>query len=356
MPQVGQEIRQLSSRFLDLAEPREASFPLYKIPLDFKVTIAGRGLLSVEVPGFPRFSCPLTVVPAEARKPFRSILAALLEESGVSAFRLGSLTFMNKSGLPDDGVFVRPSELKRIKNELFTFLDAEFLAKRSSVQTSETQLATDVVPPSLGLAELGMLARRDLISPPGMSPIPFIGGNPSDFSLSSFAEFAGYLWMPLPPVLLEETPWIDGVRKFADSYPETKLAVGLNNISQLALVSALSGKRNVWFFADFYLYAANNRTLTFLLSRIPRLLFAYEWLEEEHDRPVFAGVAPPIPAVKLSADFTPPLFYSFACFTRHSANEGWCVEGCPKDFSGAIRQGRNRFRILVRDCVTYVFS
>jgi hypothetical protein len=37
-------------------------------------------------------------------------------------------------------------------------------------------------------------------------------------------------------------------------------------------------------------------------------------------------------------------------------NEGRCVDGCPKDFGGELRQGRNRFRLLVRDCVTYLFA
>jgi hypothetical protein len=67
-------------------------------------------------------------------------------------------------------------------------------------------------------------------------------------------------------------------------------------------------------------------------------------------------VHPPAGTVRLSADFRPPLFYSLGCFARHSMNEGRCVDGCPKDFGGELRQGRNRFRLLVRDCVTYLFA
>ncbi len=52
MPRQGQEIRQLSSRFLDLPQPRESSFPTYKIPLDLEVTLGG-GVLSFQAHGFP---------------------------------------------------------------------------------------------------------------------------------------------------------------------------------------------------------------------------------------------------------------------------------------------------------------
>jgi hypothetical protein len=130
----------------------------------------------------------------------------------------------------------------------------------------------------------------------------------------------------------------------------------------------LSGRSNAWFFADFFLYAANDRTLSFLRSRIPRFLFAYEWLEQEPAsrarpaltrRPAPAGrpelTRRPAPTITVSSDFSPPLFYSLACYARHAQNHGACLDECPKDFGGELRQGRNRFRLLVRDCVTYLF-
>ncbi|MGO9311044.1 MAG: hypothetical protein ACLQDL_18720, partial [Spirochaetia bacterium] len=329
-------------------EPREASFPGYKIPLDLGITIDAGGLVSIAAPGFPVFSRPVTAVAASTRKPFLSILAPLLEESGESAFRPGALSFTNASGLPSDGIFVRPSELKRIKNELYAFLDARFPAKDSPFAVD------DAAPSPLAPAELGTLARRGLISPPGMLPVPFAGGDPHGLDLAHLAERAGFHWLPLPPVLLEDASWIDAVRKLAERHPEARLAVGLNNVSHLAFVPALSEKGNVWFFADFYLYAANDRTLRFLRARIPRFLFAYQWIEEDRDRALPPGKRS-APTVRLSDDFAPPLFYSLACFARHSRNEGRCVEGCTKDFAGILWQGKNRFRMLVRDCVTYLF-
>jgi len=351
-----QEIRQLSSRFLDLPQPREASFPVYKIPLDLRVTFGRGGLLSFEAPGFPVFARKATTGPASAKKPFLTILAALLEESGESAFRPGAVTFTNRTGFPDDGIFVRPSELKKVKNELYAFLDSAFPGPESSVHGPEIRPADSGVSSPLGPAELEMLAHRELIGPPGMSPVPFVGGDPSRLELLQLADLAGFHWLPLPPVLLDKEPWIDAVRRLADLHTGTRIAVGLNNMSHLAFASALSEKSNAWFFGDFYLYAANDHTLRFLRSRVPRLLFAYEWVEEDRARARRPTGSRPTPTVRLSADFAPPLFYSLACFARHSMNQGRCVDGCPKDFAGELRQGRNRFRMLVRDCVTYLFT
>jgi putative protease len=356
MPGRGQEMRQLSSRFLDLPQPREASFPMYKIPLDLRVTFGTGGLLTFETPGFPIFSRQTNVAPAAARKPFRSILAALLKESGESAFRPGVLSFTNNSGFPDDGIFVRPSELKKVKNDLYVFLDSAFPPREISVRGPEAVPERGRAGSPLGPTELEMLAHRGLISPPGTSPVPFVGGDPASLELSQLADLAGFRWLPLPPVLLDEAPWINAVRTLADRHTGTRIAVGLNNISHLAFASALSEKNNAWFFADFYLYAANDRTLSLLRSRVPRFLFAYEWLEDDRAGAPPGSATPLVSTIRLSADFAPPLFYSLACFTRHSVNQGRCVDGCPKDFSGELSQGRSRFRMLVRDCVTYLFS
>jgi U32 family peptidase len=350
MPRLGQEIRQLSSRFLDLPQPRESSFPMYKIPLDILVTFGSGGLLSFQSPGFPEFARNVAISPATVKKPFLPILTALLEESGESAFRPGVLSFINETGLPGDGIFVRPSELKRVKNELYQFLEQAFPSRAISKMGTDDLLESSRSGAALGPAELALLAHREMIVPPGMSPIPFAGGDPAALGLSQLAECAGFHWLPLPPVLLDEAPWIEAVQRLTERHPGTRLAIGLNNMSHLAFAAALSDRPNAWFFADFFLYAANDRTVSFLRARIPRFLFAYGWLEQERavkDRPAST--------VQMSADFSPPLFYSLGCFARHTLTGGQCRDDCPKDFGGELRQGRNRFRLLVRDCVTYLF-
>ena len=352
MPEKGQEIRQLSSRFLDLPQPREASFPVYRIPLDLDVSIAVGGRISFRSPGFPEFTRRVAIVPATSRKPFFLVLASLIEESGESAFRPGKISFANESGLPDDGIFVRPSELKKVKNELYAFLDGAFEARAGALPAGS---ADDNSGSPLSPAQRAQAAHRERMSPPGMLPVPFVDGEPSRLELSQLADYAGFRWLPLPPVLLDDAPWVDAVRGLAQRHSSTQIAVGLNNISHLAIAAALSEIGNAWFFGDFSLYAANDHTLRLLKKRIPRLLFAYEWLEDDRAHTTPTGLASAL-GVRVSRDFRPPLFYSLACFTRHATNGGRCEEGCPKEFAGDLSQGRNRFRMVVRDCVTYLFA
>jgi putative protease len=357
-PHKGQEVRHLSSRFLDLPEPREASFNVYKISLDMRIAMHGGGAISIAAQGFPECTRPVTVSAANTRTPFLSILADLLEQSGDSVFRPGILSLENDSGFPDDGIFIRPSELKKVKNELYAFLDSglhDWLMRpraRGDHGVDDAE-ASDVPISPLGPADLAILARRDLVGPKAMAPVPFVGGDPARLELSALVDVAGFFWLPLPPVLMDDGLWIKAVRNLLDGNPGVKIAIGLNNISHLAFADAFSNSSNAWFFGDFYMYSANDNALHFLRRRVRRFLFAYEWVEEDE---ASAHGPRPAPTIRMSRDFRPPLFYSLACFARHSMNEGRCVDECPKDFSGDLRQGRNRFRMLVRDCVTYLFE
>jgi U32 family peptidase len=358
MPETGQELRHLSSRFLDLPQPREASVPLYQIPVDLRVRLGEGGLFELYAAGFPVFARQAAVEASTSRRPFASILSSLLEETGDSFFRLGTFSFENASGFAADGIFVRPAELKKLKNELYAFLDrsfAERVARRSSQSTGPVVPAAALRPEASPLApsDLSGLVHRQVLSPPGQAPVPFVGGDPRDLRIEALAEYAGLRWLPLPPVLLEDAAWMEAVRALAVRNPGTRIAVGLNNVSHLRFALALADIATTWFFADFFLYAANDLTLQSLAARVPRLLFAYEWLEAPG-----AGRADrdgPVPTLRIADDFSPPLFVSLGCFIRHSMNRGACPEDCPREHGGELRQGKNRFRLIVRDCVTYLF-
>jgi U32 family peptidase len=350
------EVRHLSSRFLDLPQPKEAGFPLYKIPVDLEVSLS-TDALSVRAPGFPAFTEPVALDNAKRRQPFVDILSPLLRESGESLCTLGTLAFANRTGLADDGIFVPPSELKRIKNKLYSFLDSAFQA---SVSAREDLRPSPVEPEAhspprypadlaLSVAELAALSNRQDLSPNG-APVPFARCDQTGIQLEDLALRAGFRFLPLPPVMMEEEAWQKGLVRLVSENPEAQFAIGLNNLSHLSLASALADRPNAWFFADFFLYAANTRSLSFLRARVPRLLFAYFWIEGEEG---FASTA--APCVRIAPGFHPPLFYSLGCFERHVMNEGRCDGDCPRDFSHPLRQGKNRFRLVVRDCVTYLF-
>jgi putative protease len=382
VPVVGAEIRHLSSRFLDLPQPKEGSFPPYRFPVDLQITLSGTGkdgALGVRAPGYPEFTRTLTVDRSSKRTPFAGILEPLFSQSGDSLHRPAALVLSNQTGLPDDGIFVPPSELKKAKNELYAHLDAAFLAAASARLGSDPPsdapalsgtVGAGELPAPLAAADLELLARRAGISPPSAQPAPFAWRSGGALRAADLALRAGFRWLPLPPVMVDEKPWLSAICALLDAEPSTRFAIGLNNVAHFAIASAITegftSRSNAWFFADFYLYVANERTLRLLEQRVPRLLFAYAWIEgsaEDGERLRQASAQARLPAagarlpvVVIGADFRPPLFYSLGCFARHILNDGTCFDDCPKDFTRSLAQGRNRFDVLVRDCVTYLIS
>jgi hypothetical protein len=309
------------------------------------------------------------------KRPFIEILAPLLEESGDSIFMPGKLSFANETGFADDEIFIPPSQLKKAKNELYATLDRAFLSSTRALAKPPVDAPEKPAHPdaagSILPADLAVLAHRQALAPghgpPERAPIPFAGSAPDEIDPRSLFLHAGYRWLPLPPVI-DDSLWTEALRGLAERYPDTMFAVGLNNLSHLAVASVLAACRNIRFFADFYLYIANSRALSFISDRVPRLLFAYAWIEGKREaggRALDAGTLAHdaggprtggAPLVPLAQDFRPPLFYSLGCFARHVSGAGKCRDGCPKDFTRELRQGRNRFQLVVRDCVTYLFA
>jgi U32 family peptidase len=347
LPARGTEIRHLSSRFLDLPQPKEAAFPLWKKRVDMEVGLTREGRLTVQAAGFPAFTGTVTIDRASHRKPFIRILARLFAESGDSLFVAGKLSLSNTTGFEDDGIFVPPSELKRFKNELYAFLETAFISRIQTKAGHERAQPLPAAPCPIDAGGLQALSHRQIAGPAGCASVPFACSDPRDIQPQGLPLHAGFRWLPLPPVMVEQKPWEEALTGLMDANPDVMFAVGLNNLSHLAIASALSAKSNAWFFADFYLYAANSRTISLLKKRVPRLLFAYSWIE---------GEAGGIAALRVASDFRPPLFYSLGCFARHALNDGRCFDGCPKDFVRDLRQGKNRFQLVVRDCVTYLFA
>jgi hypothetical protein len=167
------------------------------------------------------------------------------------------------------------------------------------------------------------------------------------------------MWLPLPPVILDEREWAEALRGAAAGARQEglDLAVGLNNLSHVALARQAAGP-GVRSFIDIFLYAANARTILALRELEPALLFAYTWIEagpgaSAEDTRALSESG--LPVVEISPDFQPPLFYSMGCFARHVLNSGKCFEDCPKDFTRSLRQGKNSFQVIVRGCVTWLF-
>jgi hypothetical protein len=161
--------------------------------------------------------------------------------------------------------------------------------------------------------------------------------------------------VPLPPIMFDARPWTAALERLAAGLPDARLAVGLANVSHLAIAHELESLSNVWFFADFHLYMANRWAVAVAAERVPRLLFAYRWIEDD---PLPAGweSGAGVPVITVAPGFRAPLFASRGCFAKHVLNQGACPAGCPRDFRVDLRQGGRGFQVVVEDCVTYLFA
>ncbi|MCX7038230.1 MAG: DUF3656 domain-containing protein, partial [Spirochaetes bacterium] len=349
VPAAGEEIRHLSSRFLDLPQPKEAGFPLYQIPVELEVALAAegkKGTLTVRVlaggPDLGDFAREVTVDAATTRRPFADQLRAAFSESGERLFQTQTLSFVNRTGLPDDGIFVPPSELKKTKNDFYRGLEEAFNTAMAS-RAAEVRLAPGGGGPGGGgpdsgdtgkplgegspafdPADMRMLARRDLISPKNAGLIPFASKGAQGIRAEPPASINGISFVPLPPVMMNDGQWLEALERLADENPGTRFAIGLNNVGHLGFVDRLAARPNVVFFVDFSLYVANRFALGLLSRRMPRLAFAYSWIEDtEAGHASFAAALegraaePRVPIIRIAPGFRPPLFSSLGCFAKH---------------------------------------
>lgn len=393
-PAVGQEIRHMSSRFQDLAQPKEAGFALYKVPVTASLSmeardVPGKARLSVQAgldrlgaPGAPaesmRFDAEVSIDRAARARSFPKVLAELLKESGDSRFLAGETSWTNLTPLPDDGLFVPPSELKRAKNGFYEAWErhvGRVRERRAAAVEADLrgtgQQAPAADPPG---TEWSLRAgRRDLIA--GRSPdewpaaffqwparMPEDAGEETAVmkdAMRRLHKADGWAFLPLAPICRDQKSYRDRVRRLIESNPETRFAVGLNGPSHVAFSRELGPLGNAAFFADFFLYVANRYAAHFLREQVPSLLFAYHWIEDGEDgfRRLSRDAGVALPIVRIGEVFEPPLFTSLGCPVRHAGltGGGGCPADCPRSYGFPMSQGRSRFLAVVRDCVTTVF-
>jgi len=361
LPALGTEIRLFSSRFLDRPLPKETGFAPMKVPIRLELTLTqreGAGVLSCGVRNEGEsfaFCASLTLLDSTGGKSFEAVLRKLLGESGDSMVRIAELSFSNETGRADNGIFVPPSELKKARNEILASLGSWFL---SGMERKAQHALTEVPwPPqgagNVGLSDSAAFSHRNMLSPPTTQPVPFASLEAVQKGPAAFSSGAGFVFVPLPPVMVDDKVWIESLRILCAENQQTRFAIGLNNVGQLQLAGELAGLENCFFFVDYFLYAANRSAASFLAARVAKLLFLYSWIEGGED--TLRLLAAPA-AVRITEGYRPPLFYSLGCYERHSLGAGKCRRECRRHFIHEVRQGKNRFDVVVKDCVTYLFQ
>ncbi len=326
-PRAGQTIFRISARSLDLKEIAEGSLPLYRIPCECDISLAA-GRLSVawtcalwREP--VRFEAQLAAEPARGGGSLAAVLERLFAEAGESPLRPARVAVSGLEG--GDRQFAPPSLLKRLKNDAYRALErrlAAWLAERVAAAAADAR-------------------------PGAPSPGP---------------RARGHLLLPLEPLAVDD----DAARRRLEAEvdrllaedPERRVAVGLANISHLDWVPALAERPRVDFFIDYPLYVANRYAFAFYQARVPRLLFQRFWVEgdEEAYEALASALGPGAALERADPAFELPLFTSLGCFVRNNSPLGpRACDRCPRDFTLRLSQGRNRFVLRVRDCVTRLY-
>jgi len=256
-------------------------------------------------------------------------------------------------------LFVPPSVLKKTKNNLYA------LAK-AAMETAERQYA----------AESALTRRRpnsssplSIIDPPPRASLVFPYPN-----LSSGMPFAtprllregiglpeinGRYYLPMAPIVAHDIDYERLVKKYVQKTieEEKNICVGIDALHHAAFAASLcaldpNGNR-LSFFADIHLYIANAFALDAWLQLVPRLAFAYPYIEEAD-----APDSSTIPMANFFEDFglfKPPLFISKACLARQYLGKGHCPVACKKSYSFQLSDRERNYTAITEDCITMLF-
>lgn len=292
-------------------------FPLYKksLPLSIYLDDQEITLESSELNFTKSYALKSPIEEARGTANLTQIINELLSESKESRYLFTVSNLENRSRC--DSPFIPKSVLKEIKNEWYL----------------------DLLNLPLNLVKY--------ISPVFSSPTNVSNyENRAKFFENKLPFGAQDEVITIPPVLLDTKNYFDKVRERARS--GSPQMIGLNNLSHLELARELKDEPRVTFFADFFFYVANSSTYSYLKETLgEKLIFAYEWVEERESELSYL--------VTIKDKGVLPYFYSLACYHRFNKNSGSC-EGCStKKYSYQIDNNKNRFEVIVNDCITYMF-
>jgi U32 family peptidase len=383
---AGGELRRISARELDRRSPSPEEYEAAKEELELCLNISAEGLgAELALPSFGSRGAVVSAkieasgtIPIDAAKKPGGFLRALslFAESGDADFLLmprlekGRLIELNADpatgaprGYAPEDIFVPPSVLKREKNRVYAcasalVAEAEAAYAKGSLAFSERcgegaaafSRKSSLVPP-----------RRELVFPrEGLNTgMPF--AMPRDLAgEGKLPSWGGRSWLPLAPLVYDRRAYADLVRgKAKEKLSEgNALVLGLGALHHVALCREIvdenedAGER-LSFFLDINLYVANDSAWTALSSLLPRVEFAYRYIEAMKYGPMGTGTRPWL--AEIGEGFEAPLFQSFGCLLKHHACGGSCPENCGRAWSATLADRDRRYRAIVEDCISMLF-
>ncbi len=236
--------------------------------------------------------------------------------------------------------FIPPSALKRLRKEIYAAAEAR-LEERRTLRLKRIEEELQQERERARNASPGRLPDRIRLNPPD-SPLPYLfpdEGGPC-------ATWKEKSCLPLSPLILpDRLPRGDRLPPL----PEGPVLLGLGNWGHIPLYRMWKKKkRDLEWYGDIGFLPANSQSYLMLKETVgDKAAGIYGWLETaESELPeCFTAVG---------EGFHPPLFISRNCFRKHSLKES-CSD-CGRSHDYRLSQKGSRYRVYVRDCLTWIFS
>jgi putative protease len=318
------------------------TLPTSKHPLPMEITLTDE---SISISAHDEHATfPLVVSKAKKTQDVMENLRSIFSQSDTSYFTLGELTVQNHTSLPLEEIFLPLSVLKAIRRSWYEQLD-----KSLARALGENNLQTEMVEK---LILEGLPARKLLTTKEGLPylDLKLLLSNLKQGLPAKELLFASesQLYLPLSPVMFDEQAFFAQLEAII-AHLEAQgvlgsVRFGLNNLGQVEFFR----NRGLACFFDIYLYLANHQAAQLALSLGLNLVGGYLWMERREGN--FASW--PFEPTIVEEAFHPPLFISRSCF-RHDSLLLSC-EDCPHRGSWYVKGDKNRYHVIVEDCITTV--
>ena len=340
-PRVGDTLYLISSHDQDEKIINTDRLPLTKVPLDIVVKINSDSIeLSTTADCIIKadYKAPLVVEESISAFDWQSKMNKVFSRSDKSPVICENLSFVDNSEIAGGNIFIPLSQMKQIRRAWYAVLEEKF----------DEYLSSPLTLPKYPKTVLEILPQRSkLVLSDGLPFFTTIPTNIEDLILID-----GYYYLPLSPVTFNEEEEIrrlgDLVKKLEINRLLDRTRIGINNISQVRWINLVNP--SIKAFADIYLYLGNSEAAQSVKEMIPHLSGGYIFMETiNKDTSKW-----PFEPSDVGDDFVAPLFISRSCF-RHDS-KGLSCEGCSRNNEYKISQRGNKYKVLVKNCLTYVLQ
>ncbi|MBN1648744.1 MAG: DUF3656 domain-containing protein [Spirochaetales bacterium] len=318
---------------------RFSSTEFWKKSVSFNIAVHD-DCLQITAEGYFSAKYKTIMEKSSGKGTFEEKIAALMEKSGISLFSCGHcrVEYHTESG---KNLFIPPSVLKNIKNDIYKRLDISISGgnipsadKQNSRARKNNQPATILLP------------EREKMSPERRLPLPFISRFNGE-TVNIPAETERCIFLPLRPINFNEKAYKTALFAFVSAVlaDGKKVVIGLNNPAHLHWACEIAGE-SVFFFIDYALCCANNKSLDFFRAKIPGLIGILPWIEAREQ--LFFN---DITVIRAGDGFAVPYFTSRHCY--FSSRYG--CSGCSAhDRSEGISQNTGKYLIIAEECLNYL--